>query len=113
MLGFSEPKVPQITTDDLKKSIEAKEKMVILDVRTPGEFSRGKIEGSINISVDDIGEKVEKLLPNKDEKIVVYCLSGSRSVFAVDEMTKLGYKKVFNLTNGLLVWRAMNYPLEI
>lgn len=113
MFNFGEPKVPQITTDELKKLIDSNEEIIILDVRTTGEYSRGKIEGSVNLPLDDIGEKIERLLPNKEAKIIIYCLSGSRSVYAVDEMVKLGYKNVFNLTNGLLVWRAMNYPLEV
>lgn len=111
MFNFGEPKVPQISTDELKRFIDSKEKIIILDVRTAGEYSRGKIEGSVNLPIDDIGENVEKLIPDKQAKIIVYCLSGSRSVYAVDEMVRLGYKKVFNLTNGLLVWRAMNLPL--
>ena len=111
MSEYLEPKVPQVSADDLKKSLDEKDNVVTLDVRTEGEYSRGKIEGSINIPLDYIPEKVEKSSPDKDSKIFVYCLSGSRSVYAVDEMIKMGYKNVFNLSNGLLVWRAMNFPL--
>ena len=111
MSEYLEPKVPQVSADDLKKSLDKNENVVILDVRTEGEYSRGKIEGSINIPLDYIPEKVEKSIPGKNSKIFVYCLSGSRSVYAVDEIIKMGYKNVFNLSNGLLVWRAMNYPL--
>ena len=111
MSEYLEPKVPQVSADDLKKSLDEKDNVVTLDVRTEGEYSRGKIEGSINIPLDYIPEKVEKSIPDKDSKIFVYCLSGSRSVYAVDEMIKMGYKNVFNLSNGLLVWRAMNFPL--
>lgn len=113
MFDFSEPKVPQVTADNVKKALDAKDKVIFLDVRTSGEYSRGKIEGSINIPLDKVVEKVESAIPDKQAKIFVYCLSGSRSVFAVDGMIKLGYKNVFNVSNGLLVWRAMNYPLVI
>jgi len=111
MSDYSEPKVPQVTADNVKKAIDSKENVLILDVRTEGEYSRGKIAGSINIPLDEVVKKVESVIPDKHAKIFVYCLSGSRSVYAVDEMIKLGYKNVFNLSNGLLVWRSMNYPL--
>lgn len=111
MFDYSEPKVPQVTADNVKKAIDAKDKVFILDVRTEDEYSRGKIEGSVNIPLDDITKNVESVIPDKQAKIFVYCLSGSRSVFAVDQMIKLGYKNVSNMSNGLLVWRAMNYPL--
>lgn len=111
MFDYSEPKVPQVTADNVKKALDSKEKVVILDVRTVGECLRGKIEGSLNIPLDEVVEKVESKIPDKQAKIFVYCLSGSRSVFAVDEMIRLGYTNVFNMSNGLLVWRAMSYPL--
>ena len=73
MFGLNTPKVPQITTDELKKLIDSNEEIIILDVRTTGEYSRGKIGGSVNLPIDDIGERIERLLPDKDVKI---CLLG-------------------------------------
>ena len=104
-----EPNVPQISAEEVKSLIDSKEAFTLLDVRTEGEYARGKIEGSINLPLDQVPEKVEGLLPNKDAKIVVHCLSGSRSVFAVDIMQKMGYKNVVNMTSGLLAWRANRY----
>lgn len=111
MFDYPEPKVPRATADKLKKALDDKENIIVLDVRTTGEYSRGKIAGSINIPLDEVKKKVEIVIPDKQAKIYVYCLSGSRSVFAVDEMIRLGYKNVYNIPNGLLVWRATNYPL--
>ena len=48
---------------------------------------------------------------NKSKTIYVYCLSGSRSNVAVETMVQLGYKKVFSMTSGLLMWRSKKYPL--
>jgi rhodanese-related sulfurtransferase len=108
-----EPTVTQIAVDEVKQMIDAKEDFVLLDVRTEGEVTRGKIAGSINIPVDQVPSKVEGALPNKDAMIVAYCLSGSRSVFAVDYMQKLGYTKVVNMTNGILAWRAKGHETVI
>lgn len=103
--------IQQITAEEVKKSLDTKEDVLLLDVRTDGEFSRGKIEGGINLPVDEVAAKIESLIPNKSQKIYVYCLSGSRSVHAVEAMVKLGYQNVFNVTSGLLAWRTKGYPV--
>jgi len=87
--------------------------MVILDVRTEGEYSRGKIAGSINISVDRVACDVPTAIPEKTKRIYVYCLSGSRSVHAVDVMRKLGYTNVYDVEHGLMAWRVFKYPVEM
>lgn len=111
MFDITEPNVPQITAEEVKKSIDAKEDVTLLDVRTVGEYSRGKIEGGINLPVDEVACKIETVIPDKSKKIYVYCLSGSRSVHAVDAMVKLGYTNVFNVISGLLAWRAKGFTV--
>jgi rhodanese-related sulfurtransferase len=111
MNHFSEPKVPQVSAEDVKKTIDGKESCILLDVRTEGEFTRGKIAGSINLPVDKVDCDILKVVPDKSVKIYVYCLSGSRSVHAVDVMVKLGYTNVFDMKQGLLAWRAKYFPV--
>lgn len=112
MFGFNEPKVPQVTPEIVKEAIEKNEKCVILDVRTEGEYFRGKLAKSINVSVEKVGGQILSVIPDKSAKIYVYCLSGSRSVVAVDTMIKLGYTNVFDMKQGLLAWRAKYFPVE-
>lgn len=112
MFDFMLPKVPQVETKDLNDAIKANEDISILDVRTEGEYSKEKIQNSINLPVDQISRKIENAIPDKNKKIYVYCLSGSRSVFAVDTMIKLGYKNVFDIKNGLLSWRMNQFPIS-
>lgn len=108
---FGPADVPEITAEEVWKAIQKKKKVVLLDVRTLHEYSRGNIGGSMNISVEKIQDEVQKQFPDKDSTIYVYCLSGSRSVVAVGALVKMGYKKVYSMTSGLLAWRAMGYPL--
>lgn len=112
MFGFFAPNVPQITADELKQALDKNQDVLLLDVRTPGEFANNRIKGAINVPVDQIEDKILSVIPDKKKKIYVYCLSASRSVNAVDGMKKLGYTDVYNLTSGLLAWRAKQYPLE-
>lgn len=112
LFGFHEPEVPTVEAEIVKQAIDTKEDCVILDVRTAGEFSRGTLKGSINCSVEQIGQSVESLIPDKKQKIYVYCLSGARSSVAVETMMQLGYTNVFHMNHGLLAWRAKYFPVS-
>lgn len=111
MFNFLMPKVPKITVEELKKEIEAKSKYVLLDVRTAGEYERGHLPESIHLPVDEVDQKIENIIADKNAKIYVYCLSGSRSVMAVDVMIKKGYKNVYDVDHGLLAWRAKGFAV--
>ena len=113
MFDLAEPQVPQISAEEVKAAIEHRQKIVLLDVRTEGECARGVIVGAINLPVDQVIAKVEGVVPDKEVTVYVYCLSGSRSVYAVAAMIGLGYQHVYSMTSGLLSWRAKGYSLGV
>lgn len=80
--------------------------VVILDVRTPGEFSQGHIEGAMNIDVEasTFDSEIAKL--DKSKTYAVYCHSGRRSGIATQTMAKMGFKHLYNLQNGLSDWMS-------
>ncbi len=94
----------QITADEAKAIMDSEESYVILDVRTKGEYDSGHIEGAILIPDYEIGTKAESVLSNKDELILVYCLSGNRSKNAARELAALGYTNVKEF-GGIIGWK--------
>lgn len=103
--------IPTVSAEEVKKSIDSKENITLLDVRTSDEYGKAKILGSINLPVDQIKNKITITVQNKKQTIYVYCLSGSRSNYAVSIMQQLGYEKVYSMQNGLLAWRIKKFPL--
>lgn len=89
----------------------AKSGVITLDVRTPGEYMTGHIQGAINIDVESLQFDTEIAKLDKNATYAVYCRSGRRSVVAVDTMAKNGFTKLFNLTNGVIDWQISNLPL--
>ena len=78
--------------------------VVLLDVRTPQEFSEGHIEGAMNIDVKDslfISNVQRQVAPGS--RVAVYCRSGRRSMSAARQMVEKGYD-VVNLKGGFLAW---------
>ncbi len=110
MFNIFSPKVPTITADELNQAINEKKPLTLLDVRTDNEYGKGHIADSLHLPIDNLLEKINSLLPDKSKEIVAYCLSGSRSAVAVDEMIKMGYTNIKSLDHGLLAWRAKKYP---
>ena len=73
------------------------EAYIIIDVRSPQEYNEGHINGAISIPEYEMKKRAEALLENKEENIVLYCSSGTRSKKAQKILQKLGYKNVYNL----------------
>ena len=70
---------------------------VLIDVRSASEYAEGHLDNSINLTVDTIGVNIEKLVSDKNTKIIVYCRSGNRSATAANTLINLGYKNVYDL----------------
>lgn len=69
---------------------------VLVDVRTPEEYARGHIPGSINIPLQNILE-IENAVPDQQTPLFVYCLSGGRSRRAAAFFGRQGYEQVCNI----------------
>ena len=85
--------------------------VIILDVRTAGEFAAGHIEGAINIDVE--GMTFEGEIKNLDptQTYAIYCQSGRRSRIAVETMNEGGFTKLFNLDQGIASWTDAGLPV--
>ena len=90
-----------------------KEGAIIIDVRSPQEYKEGHIDGAIIIPEYEIKRKIENKVQDKNQNIVVYCSSGSRSKKAQKILKKLGYENVYNLYNGFFnYWDFYKFMLK-
>ena len=93
----------QIDMDEAIAMMEAESDYIILDVRTPEEFSEKHIPGAINIANETIGSEEIPELPDKDQLILVYCRSGNRSKQASEKLVALGYTNIIEF-GGINDW---------
>jgi rhodanese-related sulfurtransferase len=112
MVREAKAHIREVSIVDLKKMIDAKEKIIILDVRDKQEFETGCIPGAINISRGMLEFKVAMLIPDKNARIIVYCGVDLRGPLATKAMNDLGYKNAVNLVGGLKAWKEAGYPLN-
>jgi thioredoxin len=102
--------IENVDAKRFKQLLESSES-VILDVRTPEEFSRGHIENATSINIADREFQKKVSLLKKDKPVYVYCLSGSRSVYAAKYMAQIGFTKLYNLQNGTIDWNRNGFKL--
>ena len=78
--------------------------VVVIDVRTPGEFASGHIANAMNLDVE--GGMFEQQIASLDKAktYAVYCHSGRRSANAAKIMAKAGFTSIFNLDGGVTAW---------
>ena len=92
-----------ITAEEAKQIMDTEEGYIILDARTQEEYDEGHIPGAIVISHEEITEKAEEMLTDKDQLILVYCRSGRRSKIAAEALVELGYTNIKEF-GGIIDW---------
>ena len=103
MEEISTPATYEIISQDYALSLMNND-TIVLDARTPEEFSEGHIKNAINIPYDEIDVHAEKMLPDKSQLILVYCRSGRRSKIAAESLVNLGYTNVKEF-GGIIDWK--------
>jgi adenylyltransferase/sulfurtransferase len=93
--------VPEISPKELKARLDHGDDLFILDVREPHEFQICNLKGHL-IPLGELPRRVHEL--DSSREIVAHCRSGKRSAEAVDFLRKAGFKKILNLTGGILAW---------
>ncbi|MBI5905760.1 MAG: rhodanese-like domain-containing protein [Deltaproteobacteria bacterium] len=83
---------------------------VLLDVRTPGEFGEGRIEGAKLLDYRSPSFQEEASRLDRNRKYLVYCRTGNRSAGAVKVLEALGIGEVRHLEGGIVKWKQAGLP---
>src|ERR1700681_3614610 len=102
----------QISLEELKRRLDAREAMVLLDVREKDEWRAGYIPGAISIPRGFLEIQAEQKLSDKSAHIVAYCAGGNRSALAAATLQELGYTNVETANPGFVRWKDLGFPVE-
>jgi molybdopterin/thiamine biosynthesis adenylyltransferase/rhodanese-related sulfurtransferase len=94
-------KVPEMLPTELKARLDKGDDIFVLDVREPHEYQICNLKGKL-IPLGELPRRVHEL--DSSREIVAHCRSGKRSAEAVDFLKKAGFRKIHNLTGGILAW---------
>jgi rhodanese-related sulfurtransferase len=100
-----------VTPEKAKQLIDSGKIDLILDVRTPQEYSGslGNIKGSRLIPVQSLRQRIGEIGEYKDKTVLVYCHSGMRSDKSSKILASAGFTKILDLQGGIVNWRGKGY----
>ena len=101
-----------VTQQEMLRMIEAGTAPMILDVRTAEEYAEGHVPGAINISHDELADRLAEIEAAKEAGVIVYCRSGRRSNIAEELLLGQGYANVQHLEGDMLAWLEAARPTE-
>jgi rhodanese-related sulfurtransferase len=104
---------PEVTCAELAARIERGERMVIVDSRTPEEYSRGCIPGAVSVPGAELALRIADLLPSPDVPIVVHCGGRTRSFIGAETLRRMALPNpIVALRNGTMGWQLDGFTLE-
>ncbi len=112
LVNDAKSRVRQMDVEGYKKLRESGEEHVLVDTREESEWAAGRVAGAVHLSKGIIERDIEKKVPDKGRKLVLYCGGGFRSALVADNLQKMGYANAISLDGG---WRALKesgLPLE-
>lgn len=105
-------KVPFMGQDQVNTLIESNEPVKLLDVREKDAFEAGHLPGAIHLPRGQLELRVNEMLPDPTERIVVYCEFGKISTLAAATLRELGYLRAVAMANGVEAWKSSGYRLD-
>ena len=88
--------------------------VAIIDVRETEEFATGHLPGARHVPRSYLESRIEGVVPDRSQRVVLYCASGNRSALGAKTLTDdLGYERVESMTGGITLWKDRGYEVEI
>jgi rhodanese-related sulfurtransferase len=108
----SEADSGSIRAEELMERLDDADAPIVLDVRTPGEYSRGHVPGAYNLPDQQVPARIEELKQLKDREIVIYCEVGPRARWVESYLKNQGFTDIKHLQGDMAGWRRSGLPVE-
>ena len=111
LVSDAKSRVREISLDDARARLAQNPAAVLLDVREDHEWQLGHAVQARHLGKGILERDLEKLFPDPDTEIILYCGGGFRSALACDAAQKMGYRRVFSLIGGYKGLTAAQWPM--
>lgn len=105
-------RTPEISQRDLLSRLDARETLLVLDVRTHDEYAESHVPGALNVDYQQLAGRLNDLTGHRDKTVVVYCESGRRAAIAEKILSDAGFRNLLHLEGDMSGWRYANLPTE-
>jgi rhodanese-related sulfurtransferase len=104
--------VKETNVPDVKRRMDAGEKLLLVDVREDNEWVEGHVPGAVHLGRGVIERDIEARVPQPDTKLILYCGGGFRSALAAENLQKMGYTNVESMDGGWKGWVQAGLPVS-
>jgi rhodanese-related sulfurtransferase len=111
IVNDAKTRVREVTVAETLKAVNGGEARLI-DVREDNEWAERHAKGADHLGKGIIERDIEKLVPDKDAELILYCGGGYRAALAADSLQKMGYTNVASMAGGWRAWLEANAPTE-
>ena len=112
LVGDAKSRVRETTPEEVRRRQLAGERFHFVDVREDGEWQQGHATGATHLGKGIIERDIERVIPDREAEIVLYCGGGFRSALVADVLQKMGYRNPVSMDGGWKRWRELGYPVE-
>lgn len=113
LLAQVKKQIKEVDIHEVKKELDQKKPVTLIDVREQDEVAQGYIPGAKHIPRGFLELRIEDAQPNRDAEIVLYCAGGVRSALAARSLEEMGYKNVSSLIGGFGAWKNAGYKWQL
>ncbi|MBI3185922.1 MAG: molybdopterin-synthase adenylyltransferase MoeB [Myxococcales bacterium] len=103
--------IREVSVDDVKRMIDQRRPVKLVDVREGEELSAGRLPGAISVPRGFLEMRIEEKV-RRDEEVVLYCAGGARSALAAKTLKEMGYSNVASMAGGYSRWHDASFPVE-
>src|SRR5881275_247691 len=105
------PKVKEVTVQQARALLRENPKAVLVDVREDLEWQNGHASEAVHLGKGILERDIEKLIPDLDSEIIMYCGGGFRSVLTAAVAQRMGYRNVASLIGGYKALAKEGWPM--
>jgi rhodanese-related sulfurtransferase len=112
LVNEAKKRVTELSVAEARARLAVNAKAILMDVREDHEWNAGHATQAVHLGKGILERDLEKLYPDKNAEIIMYCGGGFRSALSCDAAQKMGYKHVASLIGGYRGMVAANWPLQ-
>jgi len=112
LVNEAKKRVKETNGTDVKRRLDAGEKIVLVDVREESEWAGGHLPGAVHLGKGIIERDIEQRVPDTNTKLILYCGGGFRSALSADNLQKMGYSNVESMDGGWKGWLEAGFPTQ-
>ena len=110
ILNQAKQQIREVSVQEVQDKLNPDNGFTLLDVREGDEWEQGHLNKAIFLPRGFLEQKADKLLPDRNQSIVVYCAGGTRSALAAKTLQDLGYTDVYSMAGGFNAWKNNGFP---